>query len=96
MILLAALVTFFMPQAQAEQISCFPREKIAESLLQDYGETPSFRGLSRNGLMIELFLSPQGTWTILALHPENPQMMCPLDSGTGGHKPALKKTGWRI
>ena len=54
----------FAASAQAGELSlCAERETLIESLLNHYGEKRVFGGLKIDGIMMELFASPDGTWT---------------------------------
>lgn len=62
--LFMALLTagvFAQPVAQ----HCGPRAEIAAALAQKFKETPAGVGVINDRAVMELFLSPQGTWTLL-------------------------------
>ena len=48
---------------------CGPRAIVIEQLARDFGEVVVSRGLASNGTMLELLVSPQGTWTMLISLP---------------------------
>ena len=61
---------FVASQALAEEPKCGPREEIVAKLAKDYGEAQTGAGLSRDGVMVEVFASPAtGTFTVLASDP---------------------------
>ncbi len=90
----ALMAALLIPTAQAQVVPCMDRDAAVAGLEAEYGETVRFRGLSERGVMIELFVSPSGSWTMVVMNPANPKIVCKLDHGTGGHQPAVKKTGW--
>jgi hypothetical protein len=62
-----ALVLAATP-AQA-QMMCGQRAEIIQSIDQKYQERPSAFGLSGDKMMIELYTSEKGTWTMLMTRP---------------------------
>ena len=48
---------------------CADRDTIVAKLRTDYSETAGSRGLTTGGGVIEIFSSPQGSWTILLTMP---------------------------
>ncbi len=48
---------------------CADRDVIVEFLLSHYGERLKERGLSASGYVVELYVSPTTTWTIIATPP---------------------------
>ena len=89
----AALTWFFISTALADQHPCAPRGEVVALLEKSYAETLVFRGLAATGRMIELFMSPEGDWTITATEPQLPGWSCVIGNGTGGQVPPVKKTG---
>ena len=59
------------PQAEAQTV-CGPRAEILERLTQDFAETPRAVGLSQDGALVEVMVSPSGGWTILATYAKHP------------------------
>lgn len=52
------------PAASAqEDLMCAPRDEVAHQLGVQFSETPVSRGVTGDGMLLELFASPQGTWT---------------------------------
>lgn len=49
---------------------CGDRGAILESLEKTYAETPQAIGLSQDGGLIEVVVSPSGGWTILITYPK--------------------------
>jgi hypothetical protein len=58
--------------AQAAPKLCGDRIKILERLAQRHQETPNALGLSADGAVLELLVSPEGGWTILMTYPDKP------------------------
>lgn len=75
--LLAALLAAAPVQAQGTQ--CAPRPEIVKGLADGYGEVPVQIGLGNAGLVVEVFASEQGTWTITVTSPQG--MTCLIASG---------------
>ena len=48
---------------------CQERDAISDKLAVDHGERPSAEGLASNGELIEVFASPDGTWTMVLTAP---------------------------
>lgn len=72
------LVLISLP-AFAQQSRCGDAKKVAAQLAKDYGETPQFVGLGKDGLY-QLFANTEtGTWT-LTLSPE-PSVVCLVGAG---------------
>jgi len=57
--------------AQAVQ-RCGDRGQILETLKQRHEEMPSAVGLSADGGVLEILVSPEGGWTILVTYPKRP------------------------
>ena len=55
--------------AQAAQL-CGDRGEILKRLQQGHEETPQALGLSADGGVLEILVSPKGGWTILVTYPE--------------------------
>jgi hypothetical protein len=54
------------PNAAAQQLrQCGPHDPIVSGLLSKWGEKLVSRGLNKNGNLIEIFASPDGTFTVL-------------------------------
>lgn len=86
----------FIGPAHAET-KCGDRMATLQELHKKYGERLVFRGLStEGGMMVELYKSKTGTWTILVTSPNYPGTVCRLDSGRGAFAPALLKGEWGI
>ena len=68
------------PQADAQPV-CGDRTEILERLAQEFAETPQAVGLSQDGALIEVMVSPSGGWTILVTYPKRPS--CVVATGEG-------------
>ena len=64
-------LSFASPPAQAARL-CGDRAQILEQLKQDHNEKPNALGLSADGGVLELLVSPEGGWTLLVTYPERP------------------------
>ncbi|MBX3579978.1 MAG: hypothetical protein KF723_22470 [Rhizobiaceae bacterium] len=89
-ILAAALVAASALPASA-QMACGKREMIVAALASQHNETRIAFALSQKGVVIEVFVSEVGTWTLVASGPGG--MSCLLDSGTNweGPKPVKEE-----
>jgi len=61
---------FDAPQANAQQ-ACGDRAEFVEKLGKAYSEAPRAIGLSDAGTIVEVLVSPSGSWTILVNHPNS-------------------------
>jgi hypothetical protein len=51
---------------------CGDRAEILKRLEQRHDETPQAMGLSADGGILEVLVSPEGGWTILVTYPKRP------------------------
>jgi hypothetical protein len=61
----------FSPPAEAAKL-CGDRDEILQRLEQRHEETPQALGLSSDGGVLEVLVSPSGGWTILVTYPKRP------------------------
>lgn len=61
----------FSPPAAAARL-CGERDQILKRLEQRHDETPQALGLSSDGGVLEVLVSPSGGWTILVTYPKRP------------------------
>jgi len=54
---------------QAAQAFCDDRKTVISALGENFAERPVSIGIANNGAMVEVFASPEGTWTIIATLP---------------------------
>lgn len=78
--LLSATSSYAQTAAPTQQIMCGPRDKFVELLKAEDEELESV-GVASNGSALEVFTSPEGTWTMLATDPN--KISCLLISGDG-------------
>jgi len=67
--------------ARAAAPACGDRDEIVRTLEQRHEETPSASGVSADGAVLEVLVSPDGGWTILVTYPKQPS--CVLAVGEG-------------
>lgn len=67
---LSLIATAAVAQEAPQTPPCAPRAQIAEGLAQKYREVPVARGLTSEGLMIEVFASEGGGFTVLMNRPD--------------------------
>ncbi|HEX6143368.1 MAG TPA: hypothetical protein VFZ01_11650 [Geminicoccaceae bacterium] len=58
--------------AEAASKVCGDRNAILERLKQRHHESPTALGLSSDGAVLEILVSPHGGWTILRTYPDQP------------------------
>jgi len=58
---------------------CVDRTQLVSTLHAIYGEDLVARGLSKAGLLMEIYVAPTGTWTIIATTPNG--ISCLVDNG---------------
>jgi len=66
--------------AQGE-LMCAPRDDVVKQLGAQFSETPVSRGLTGDGMLLEVFASPQGTWTAVLSEPTG--VSCLVSGGEG-------------
>ncbi len=80
LIVAAFLWTVAAPQAHAQAL-CGDRAELVERLEQEFSETPQALGLSADGALVEVMVSPSGGWTILVTYPK--RSSCVVATGEG-------------
>lgn len=65
---LMAAGTLFAADAQAQML-CGQRASIIDGLSKKYKEMPNAFGISGEKMLVELFTSEQGSWTMLMTRP---------------------------
>lgn len=79
----------FAPVEAAAQVVCVERAKLIERLKLRYGERPVSSGINFNGVMVEVFASKEGDFTILATRPDG--VSCLIASGDNWQETPLMK-----
>ncbi len=79
-----ALALTGAPASAVSQPICGAHDDVASGLEKNYSESPIARGLATAGMMIEVFVSPEGTFTIVATRPDGTS--CLLAAGEAWHK----------
>lgn len=67
------------PAAQAQ--NCMPHNGANDKLRAQFGEKVLGRGVSGDGTLVEIFLSPSGSFTVIKTTPKG--MSCVVDFGEG-------------
>jgi len=65
----------------AQQRSCMPHEGADDKLRTEYGEKVLGHGVSKDGTLVEIFLAPSGTFTVIKTTPAG--LSCVVDFGEG-------------
>lgn len=80
MIRYAALLAIMATSARPDTLACQPRDDLAQTLLDKWGETSLFTGLAADQKAeLEIFARPDGTWTAIVITPDG--KACPVASG---------------
>ena len=74
------LALAFLLIATPAMAECLPRDEVTAWLKAMHNEVVIGKGLSRTGLGMELFVSPEGTWTIVTTPPSG--LSCVRAAGT--------------
>ncbi len=68
-----------LPTSAAAQSVCIARAEAATNLKKKFAEVPVSMGLSKQGTVIEVFASPEGSWSIVMTFPNG--MSCIMAAG---------------
>ena len=60
---------------------CAPRDEVVKQLGAQFSEAPVSRGLTGDGMVLEVFASPHGTWTTVLSEPTG--VYCLVSGGEG-------------
>lgn len=80
-IAIAAALAALPPAASAQSRICAPRDALVAHLAEEYGERRIGAGLVRDTRIVELFVSEDGSWSILATDPRG--TACLVGNGGG-------------
>lgn len=89
LILALGLTLLMTNSAPAQSIPCAPAAEIEKALMDKYGESPAWVGISDGGPIV-LTMSETGGWT---LYLRRGDQACMLSSGEGGQLVDLPKPG---
>lgn len=67
--------------AGAVTLQCVPRTAVFESLEAAHGEVPAHAGVAASGALLEVLVSPDGSWTAFFTFPDG--LTCPIATGEG-------------
>jgi hypothetical protein len=74
-----ALIATLIASAASAAGACAPRSDLIALLKDHLGEVEVGQGLSDRGHLVELFVAPAGSWTILLSRPDG--LSCLVDAG---------------
>jgi hypothetical protein len=75
--------------AKADAVAqCAPRADIVKALGDKFHESEAGRGLINPNVVLEIFISEQGSWTVLASDTKG--QSCVLSVGEGWDSPTIK------
>lgn len=92
-ILVALVIASWLaaPTALAQSV-CSSHKMVAENLQKGYAETPVSMGVTVGGAVIEVFASPDGSWTLVITQPNG--VTCLIAAGKDWETlPKLAKGG---
>jgi len=69
------------PPRFARHATCGDRAELLAQLAERYDETPQALGLSYDGGVLEVLVSPEGGWTILVTYPLRPTCIVAVGEG---------------
>jgi len=65
-------------------VPCMPLADLIAKLDDSYSERNMARGIEARGGIVDVYVSPSGTWTLVVIPPtEGPLLACPVAAGTG-------------
>lgn len=67
--ILLALAATATPARAQQELMCAPREDVVRQLSVMFSERPVNRGLTGDGMLLEMFASAEGTWTAVLSEP---------------------------
>jgi hypothetical protein len=70
--------------AQGVELKCWPRDQLFARLGAQHGETLTHQGVTANGRLVEVLVSPGGTFTAFITLPSG--LACPFAAGDGWHE----------
>jgi len=85
-----ALLAMIFPGSADARMICGERDSIIEKLRHAHGERRRVEALTDAGTLMEVFVSPAGTWTIRITAPGGPS--CLVSSGEGW-RPVVQADG---
>ncbi|AZO73208.1 MAG: hypothetical protein E5V92_11555 [Mesorhizobium sp.] len=85
-IILAAAAIYGIAQANAAA-QCAPRSDVVKALGDKFHESVAGRGLINPNVVLEIFVSDQGSWTVLASDTKG--QSCILSVGEGWDSPTI-------
>ena len=93
MVIVAAMLvsTMLVSQPAAAQTACGERADILKNLDRAHSERPQALGLSADGKVLEVLVSPTGSWTILVSDPS--RLTCLVAAGEGWELLPVLPTG---
>ena len=72
---LLAIMLAVAGSAAAQDIACGPHNTVVMLLRQYYSEQVQALGITSTGELVEIFVSPRGTWTVVMTTPSGPSCL---------------------
>lgn len=79
-VLILSLSVISTAEAAAPEPHCGARAEILAHLAERYGEQPRALGLLADGGLLEVVVSPKGSWTIIISYPKGPSCVMAIGS----------------
>ncbi|MGK8234035.1 hypothetical protein [Roseovarius sp. MS2] len=79
--LLGVLAAILLAVQPAQAQTCMARAELLRALSERYGEVLAMQGVISTGPLLEIFIAPSGSWTIVLTRPEG--VSCALMAGEG-------------
>lgn len=78
----AAVAAALAPAAaDAQAMLCASREEFASGLFKKFREVPRVQAVTRDGSAFEIFVGPEGSWTVVVTRPNG--VSCLTNAGDG-------------
>jgi len=86
-------ILFFNKPAYSQQLVCSEKTKILNNLKDTFNEELTEQGVTEQGLLLSLTISPTRRWTMLMVRKENPYSYCVVASGIDWEQGETASTG---
>lgn len=80
-----ALIAPSLPAHAQTATPCARRAQMVDFLAKNFGERSIGRGVSSEGLLVEIFVGPSGSWSMILTNPAG--VSCLVGSGDGWETP---------
>lgn len=91
MIFLASILAAFTTPSGDVTSVCGPAAQMTSQLTERWGQVPRATGLAATGVLFQIFVSPDGNWTLVISDPTG--RACVLETGVNWENYPIPKTG---